>query len=326
MNKTSLLEVSDFELRLPQRWATPAILKDIHFEVKSGESLAIVGESGSGKSMLCRSLLGLWPEDAQVEGRIVYQMPGIKVDNILNFTEKEMEKVRGRQIGFLFQESMASLNPVLRCGTQILDIFPPHVRRQRKEAWTKALQLLHLSGLEDPSKVYRSYPHELSGGMAQRVALALALAGSPSLLIADEPFSALDIITTNQIIRTLVKLTKERQMTVVLVLHNLQLAAANSDWMIVMYAGRIMEQGKTADLFDKPSHPYSQALLSIADGLEGDKLPDGIPGEIPSIEALPSGCPFHPRCRYAQPKCAELEPADQAAVHGGRIRCHYPLW
>ena len=316
----AVITVRDLSLALRRRKRLLPIFSDISFQLERGKVTAMVGESGSGKSLLCRSLLKLAPGDAELEGNL--QLAAVTADNLLRLPEEAWQKIRGREIGMLFQEPASSLNPVLRCGRQIRDVVRTHRRLTGKEARSAVLELLARVGLDDCDRVYRSYPHELSGGMAQRVALALALAGEPSVCIADEPFTALDAVTRESIIQTVVTIMKEKSQALLIVLHDLELARNYSDRLLVMYAGQIMESGPTDLVFANPLHPYTIALLNIMNGLRSGILPSSIPGEVPSVENLPSGCPFHPRCPRAESICRTRAAPVLHQAHRA-VACHF---
>lgn len=325
MDSNSILEVSNLGLSLKVKEENIILIEDVNFTLKSGSSIALVGESGSGKSLLCKALVRLQPAELRLSGIVKISVPGVREINISSLSEKELGTIRGKRISFLFQEPASSMNPVIKCGRQIFDALPGIVRKNRNLGMKRVAELLELVGLDEPGRVSKSYPHELSGGMIQRVALAAALAGNPSILIADEPFTALDTISRNEILKTLTGLKEKLNLSLIIVLHNLKLALEYSDNLLVMYCGRIMESGISEKISSVPAHPYTKALLDVAQSYSESNLPVGIPGEIPSIIVPPEGCRFKPRCKYADRICGEKEPEITESSHEGFVRCYNPL-
>lgn len=296
------------------------VVRDLSFRLFKGRTLCLVGESGSGKSMTAFSLMRLVPEP----GRIVSGSLLFAGEDLLKLDEKAMRGRRGRDISMIFQEPMTSLNPVLRIGGQIAEPLEIHQKLSHREALEKAAELMALVGIPDPHRRLSDYPHQFSGGMRQRVMIAMALACSPKLLLADEPTTALDITIQGQILRLLGRLARERDMGVLLITHDLGVVAEMADEVGVMYAGRIVERAPVRALFAEPRHPYTWGLIRSAPTLDtppSAKL-DAIPGTVPSPGDLPQGCPFRPRCPEAHERCFKTPPViESAGADGAREVC-----
>lgn len=301
------------------------IIKGVDFDLNYGSTLGLIGESGSGKSILCKAILKLPPQDGSVTGSIKLNLKDDTDIDILSLTQKELMKIRGKTIGFLSQEPSASMNPVLKCGKQVFDALPASVYADKRAGNRQVLNLLELAGLKKVEEVANSYPHELSGGMLQRVAIAAALAGEPSILIADEPTTALDATSRIGIMKTLSRLKEDLNLSIILVSHDLDLILNWVDDLMVMYLGRIVEYGNAQKLLSAPSHPYTKALLDVSKSYASGSKLKVIPGDIPSIEKPITGCKFHPRCEYADDICSKDEPYAEAVGHGGTARCYHPL-
>ncbi|HZT65097.1 MAG TPA: ABC transporter ATP-binding protein [Acidimicrobiales bacterium] len=291
--------------------------------VEPGRCLGVVGESGSGKTVLLRSIVGLLPRRAiaSTGGTVCFE--GLE---LAGAPPAVIRDVRGRRIGMVFQDPMTSLNPVMRVGTQLTDGMRHHLGVGRQEARRRARALLEAVGIPDPERRLRDYPHQLSGGMRQRVTIAIALACDPSLLLADEPTTALDVTVQSQILRLLGRLRRQRNMAVILVTHDMGVVAGSTDDLAVMYAGKVVEQGPTATVFSATRHPYTRALLEAiprADARPGERLAT-IPGQPPSLVDPPSGCRFAPRCPRAADRCRAEEPP-LAGADGHRFACWFPL-
>jgi oligopeptide/dipeptide ABC transporter ATP-binding protein len=268
----------------------------IDFFVERGEIVGVVGESGSGKSLTALALMGLLPSSARREGRVLWSGREL--------TEPEVRRVRGREIGMVFQEPMSSLNPVYTVGFQVAEVLEEHEGLSRKEAWARAVELLDAVGIPAPAARARSYPHEISGGMRQRVMIAMATACRPKLLIADEPTTALDVTIQAQILALLRELKTELGMAILLVSHDMGVIASMADRVLVMYAGSIVETGGVARIFESPRHPYTRLLLSSIPRIDARRTRlDAIPGTAPTPHARPSGCAFHPRCPERLLRC-----------------------
>ena len=282
------------------------VVRDISFQLFRGRTLCLVGESGSGKSMTAFSIMRLLPRPGRISsGSLIFNG-----EDLLHMDEKAMRQRRGRDISMIFQEPMTSLNPVLRIGKQLTEPLEIHEGLHGREAEERAVKLMELVGIPDPHRRLNDYPHQFSGGMRQRVMIAMALACSPKLLLADEPTTALDITIQGQILRLLGKLAEERDMGVLLITHDLGVVAEAADDVAVMYAGELMEQSPVSEFFAKPLHPYSQGLMACAPLVgnhDRDRLPS-IPGMVPLPSELPEGCSFRPRCALASEQCRQRPP------------------
>jgi oligopeptide/dipeptide ABC transporter ATP-binding protein len=296
----------------------PAI-DGVSFEVKRGETLAIVGESGSGKSVTSLSIMRLIP---QPPGKIVNGDIKFNGDSLLIKSEKEMRSIRGNRISMIFQEPMTSLNPVYKIGDQISESIIIHQKKTKKEALTEAINLLNLVGIPEPERRINQYPHELSGGMRQRVMIAIALACQPELLIADEPTTALDVTIQNQILQLMKNLKKKINMSIMLITHDLGVVAEMADSVVVMYAGQVVEQGDVYTIFENPKHPYTEGLLKSMPSAEKrvGKL-YAIEGVVPNPLNLPQGCRFAARCEYATSLCYDFMPEIQKVGDEEAVRC-----
>jgi oligopeptide/dipeptide ABC transporter ATP-binding protein len=303
----------------------PAI-DGVSFEVKRGETLAIVGESGSGKSVTSLSIMRLIP---QPPGKIVNGDIKFNGDSLLTKSEKEMRSIRGNRISMIFQEPMTSLNPVYKIGDQISESIIIHQKKTKKEALTEAINLLNLVGIPEPERRINQYPHELSGGMRQRVMIAIALACQPELLIADEPTTALDVTIQNQILQLMKNLKKKINMSIMLITHDLGVVAEMADSVVVMYAGQVVEQGDVYTIFENPKHPYTEGLLKSMPSAEKrvGKL-YAIEGVVPNPLNLPQGCRFAARCEYATTLCYNAMPEIQKVGNEEAVRCwkYTNLW
>ncbi len=294
---------------------------DVSFDLPAGGTLGVVGESGCGKSVTSLSILRLiQPPGRVASGQIVFEGR-----DLLGLPEREMRAVRGARIAMIFQEPMSSLNPVYSVGEQIIESVVLHQKRSRADAWARAVELLTLVGIPSPAERAHAFPHQLSGGMRQRVMIAMALACEPKLLIADEPTTALDVTIQAQILELLASLRQKLGMAVMLITHDLGVVAEFADEVVVMYAGRVVERASVRELFAKPLHPYTRGLLrsvpSYGDNARAARLPT-IPGVVPDLRRLPSGCRFRDRCDRAFDRCAAEEPALRERGDGRLARCH----
>ena len=320
-----ILTVRDLGLILQRPEDSIEMLAGIEFRLEIGSVLGVVGESGCGKTLLCKALLRLLPPRFLLSGEVIYAPPGEDETNLLAAPTEKLRNIRGKGIGILFQEPLASLNPIRACGQQVFDALPNLTKDNTSIGQQRVEELLELVGLDNPRRVSRSYPHELSGGMVQRVALAAALAGDPHILIADEPTTALDASSRVEILHTLSRLGDELGMSVIVVSHDVGTIAAWADTLLIMYGGRVVESGNAPGINAGPTHPYTEALFDTADAFAGGRKPVPIPGEPPPATDQPLGCRFHPRCSYADEQCSLVEPPFTASSLGGKVRCHYPL-
>ncbi len=313
-----LLEIADLRITFPTAAGPARAVDGVSLTLARGETLALVGESGCGKSLASLAVLKLVPPPGRIEPGSVIRLDGT---DVLALDGEALRRIRGRRVGMIFQDPTTSLNPVFTVGDQITEGIRAHFPVSRREARERAAALLAEVGIPDPRARLRSYPHQLSGGMRQRVMIAIALAAEPELLIADEPTTALDVTVQAQILELLDRLRVARDMAVLLITHDLGIAAGRADRVAVMYAGRIVEEAPAARLFARPAHPYTQALLASIPRLDG---PPGrlapIPGMVPSATAWPEGCWFHPRCAKMMARC-RTEPPVVSLGEGQWMRC-----
>ena len=301
----ALLELRDVSLEFETEAGVAKVLDRVSFTVAEGESFGLVGETGCGKTVTALTILRLLPTNAKIRGGQVLFLG----EDLLGKHEEEMNRIRGIRISMVFQDPGTSLNPVYPVGSQIARVITTHERVDRDVAQARALELFRRVGLPDPESVLRRYPHELSGGMQQRVMISMALACRPKLLIADEPTTAVDVTIQAQILDLLMDLRHEFKLSVLLITHNLGIVAETCDRIGVMYAGTIAEVASTSDLFREPLHPYTQSLLKALPRADARGHPLlQIPGIVPSLVDPPTGCRFHPRCSYAMPTCSTRRP------------------
>jgi oligopeptide/dipeptide ABC transporter ATP-binding protein len=295
---------------------------NVSFNVRKGEALALVGESGCGKSVTAASIMRLVAPPGRITGGSVW----FKGKDLANVSERDMRNVRGDDIAMVFQEPMTSLNPVFKIGAQVAEAIRLHRDVSRKEAWKKAGEMLELVSIPDPIKRLDDYPHQLSGGMRQRVMIAMALSCDPELLIADEPTTALDVTIQAQIMELLASLQKRLGLAILLITHDLGVVAEFCERVVVMYTGRVVEEAPVAQLFASPAHPYTRGLLkSLPSVSKGDTSATRLPtikGMVPSITDLPSGCKFNPRCPDVMDICLGREPALMPVAAGQSARCY----
>jgi oligopeptide/dipeptide ABC transporter ATP-binding protein len=314
-----LLEVRDLRTYFHTDEGLVKAVDGVSFDLNAGETLALVGESGSGKSVTSLSVLRLvaMPPGRHAGGGIRF-----RGRDLLALPENEMRAIRGREISMIFQEPMTSLNPVYTCGEQIAEVVETHEKLDRRAAHARAVEMLRLVGIPDPAQRAGEYPHQLSGGMRQRVMIAMALACRPAVLIADEPTTALDVTIQAQILELLERLQSELGMAVLLITHDLGVVAETADRVAVMYAGQVVETCDVASAFRRTLHPYTAGLLASLPRLGGraERLKT-IPGGVPNPAHFPAGCRFHPRCPLVQARCREAEPELAAIEEGHRSRC-----
>ncbi|HMF22407.1 MAG TPA: ABC transporter ATP-binding protein [Pseudolabrys sp.] len=317
----ALLQISDLSVEFSTANGMLRAVDQVSFELEQGEVLGVVGESGSGKSVTMLALMGLVPRPGRVSAeRLTFG--GL---DLLGITDRERRRLTGKDISMIFQDPTTSLNPCFTIGFQLIEALQLHEGMDRSSARRRSIGLLEQVGIPAAESRLNAFPHQLSGGMSQRVMIAMAIACNPRLLIADEPTTALDVTIQAQILELLRSLQRERGMALILITHNMGVVAEMAGRIIVMYAGQIMEDRSPADLFESPEHPYTAALLAALPergGVNGRLAT--IPGMIPGLYDRPKGCLFSPRCAYAT-EFSRRVPPELRAWQGGRIRCHYPL-
>ena len=316
----TLLKVENLSVEFQTNDGAVQAVKDLSFELERGHSLAIVGESGSGKSQTAFSIMGLLAENGRSSGRVL-----IEGKDILKLSTAELNAYRAEKIAMIFQDPMTSLNPYLRVSEQMVEVLVYHRGMKKREAMAQAIMMLDAVRIPGAKNRVHMYPHEFSGGMRQRVMIAMALLCEPELLIADEPTTALDVTVQDQIMSLLSDLQKEFQMSLVLITHDLGVVAQSCEKVLVLYGGQLMEYDDIKPLFANPSHPYTQALLSAIPRLDqGDEELNAIPGDPPNMMHMPKGCPFSPRCAYVAENCRTDRPIVLPSGSGLRA-CHKPL-
>ena len=318
---SSLLEVKNLNVHFQTPEGELQAVRDLSFSLRQGETLGVVGESGSGKSQTMLAMMGLLANNARAEGQVLF-----KGDNILNLPTAQLNRVRGPRLAMVFQDPMTSLNPFLKIERQMTEVLQTHQNASRGQARAAALQMLEKLRIADPLRCFNSYPHQFSGGMRQRIMIAMALLSQPDVLIADEPTTALDVTVQAQIVALLRQLQQEHGTSIIMVTHDLGLVASLSDQVMVMYGGRVMEHAQADDIFYNTRHPYTRALLESVPRLEhADDALLAIPGMPPSLRNMPPGCPFAPRCARADNDCQHPAPlrlmTNGAADHW--VACHH---
>ena len=319
----ALLEVKNLHTYFKTRKGIVKAVNDVSYELEEGKTIGIVGESGSGKSVSAMSILQLLDGNGYIaEGEVLFDGK-----DLTKLTQQEMYSIRGNAISVIFQEPMTSLNPVFTVKRQLSEPFMVHQGMNKKQAAEKAREMLEAVQIPNPDAVLRQYPHQLSGGMRQRVMIAMALACRPKILIADEPTTALDVTIQAQILHLMNDLQKEKGTAIIFITHDLGVINEMADDVVVMYCGQVVEQTSAKKIFANcpMSHPYTEGLMHSIPRIDNivDKL-EPIPGVVPHPLALPKGCKFAPRCKYATAKCLEQEPELREVEPGQRIRCHYP--
>ncbi len=320
--QTPLLSVKDLEVEFSTERGIIRAIDKVSFDVMPGETLGLVGESGCGKSVTSLAILGLIPSPP---GRITNGSIKLNGRELVGLSEAEYRRIRGSEISMIFQEPMTALNPVFRISNQMIDVLVRHQKLSRKQARARAVEMLALVGIPSPDKRINEYPHEMSGGMRQRVMIAMALSCNPKLLLADEPTTALDVTTQAQVMEQIVKLQEELGTAVVLVTHDLGVVAETCNRAVVMYAGSIAEEAPIEALFEHPRHPYAEGLINSIPRIREHKLTElpTIPGSVPDLLYLPKGCRFVDRCYKADDQCHASEP--QLTWHGhSAVACHHP--
>jgi oligopeptide/dipeptide ABC transporter ATP-binding protein len=315
-----LLEIRDLQTHFFTDDGVVRAVDGVSYDLHAGETLAVVGESGSGKSVTSLSVLRLV---AEPPGRIVGGSIRFRGRDLVALPLEQMRAIRGKEISMIFQEPMTSLNPVYTCGEQIIEVVMLHEKLDRRAARQRAIEMLQLVGIPSPEQRVDEYPHQMSGGMRQRVMIAMALACRPAILIADEPTTALDVTIQAQILELLKRLQAELGMSVLLITHDLGVVAETADRVAVMYAGQVVEYATVQDVFRDTWHPYTAGLLASLPrlGAEQDRL-RVIPGNVPNPARFPSGCRFHPRCPIATDRCRAEVPALRPLAEGHLVRCH----
>lgn len=319
MSKHPLLEVNNLQVTFETYLGSVKAVRDCSFFVNPGETVALVGESGCGKSVTALALMRLLAKtSSKIEGEILFEG-----ENLLKKSSSQMCRIRGKDIGIIFQDPMTSLNPQMRVGKQIMEVLLTHTSISREEAKKRVLEMLQWVGISDPEKRFDLYPHQFSGGMRQRVMIAIALISNPKLLIADEPTTALDVTIQAQILELMKSIQNERQTSIILITHDLGIVAGMCDRVIVMYCGKIVEQGSVRDIYKNPTHPYTRGLLRSVPRLDMDKHKELIPilGTPPNLLNPPIGCPFTARCPHAMRICKEKAPAVSTISTGHTVSC-----
>lgn len=304
-----ILEVKDLSIL----FRDSVFVEDINFQINEGEIFSIAGESGSGKTLTALSLINLLPDFFTAKGQIIF-----KNQNILDLNREHLRRIRGRHISFIFQDPMVSLNPVLRVGFQVTEMLICHYGMSEKKAINRTQEIFDKLKIKH---VFDSFPHQLSGGMRQRVMIAMAIACEPELIVADEPTTALDVTVQEEILDLLYSLVKNENRALLLITHDLNIIGEYSDRVMIMYAGRTMEMGSVEDLYRNPLHPYTKALLQCIP--QEAKNIKSIPGNIPNLKNLPQGCLFHPRCDNKRENCSKIQPSLVEYRPGHWVRCFY---
>lgn len=300
-----LLDVQNLTTRFHTHDGEVCAVNNVSFSVQPGECLGIVGESGSGKTQVFMSLMGLLAKNGKSEGKVYFEG-----EQILGLRPNDLNRLRGVEFSMIFQDPMTSLNPYLRISKQMTEVLVAHRGMSEEKASVTSIEMLDLVGIPESKKRFRMYPHEFSGGMRQRVMIAMALLCQPKLLIADEPTTALDVTVQAQILELLARLGRELNMATVMITHDLGVIAGLSDRVVVMYGGRIVEQATVSEVFHDPQHPYTKGLLSSMPRLDEDSTATlyTIPGQPPDLQDLPDGCSYTPRCTYAMDRCRQERP------------------
>ena len=314
-----LLDVQNLCTRFHTHDGEVCAVNDVNFSLEAGECLGIVGESGSGKTQIFMSIMGLLAKNGSAEGQVLFEGT-----EILGLQPAQLNKLRGVEFSMIFQDPMTSLNPYLRISKQMTEVLVEHQGKSEEEATITALNMLDMVGIPEAKKRLRMYPHEFSGGMRQRVMIAMALLCQPKMLIADEPTTALDVTVQAQILELIARLGRELNMSTVLITHDLGVIAGLSDRVVVMYGGRIVEEAPVRELFHDPQHPYTRGLLFSMPRLDRieSKALYTIPGQPPNLQALPSGCNFSPRCEHAMDICRQERPKLQTINAARKKACH----
>ena len=314
-----ILDVKNLNTRFDTPEGEVSAANNINFTLKKGESLGVVGESGSGKTQIFMAIMGLLAKNGTTTGEAVF-----KDQNLLGLPVVELNKVRGVSLSMIFQDPMTSLNPYLKVSRQMTEVLIEHKGMRKKEALERSIRMLEMVGIPEARKRVHMYPHEFSGGMRQRVMIAIALLCEPDLLIADEPTTALDVTIQAQILELLHSLKEEMGMSIVMITHDLGVIAGMCDHVMVMYGGRVVETGTVQKIFSHARHPYTRGLLQSMPRIDGDHNEDlyAIPGQPPNLQALPSGCAFQPRCEFADEVCRKEQPDTLLFADHTTVACH----
>ncbi|GGE27424.1 oligopeptide transport ATP-binding protein AppD [Pullulanibacillus camelliae] len=315
----NLLNVNNLQIAFRKRKKSIKVVNGVDFGISKGEIVGIVGESGCGKSVTSLSIMRLFHDTS---GEVVGGTIQFKEKDLLELSEREMRRIRGKEIAMIFQEPMTSLNPVMKIGKQLIQGIMLHLGLNREEAKQQAVEMLKLVGIPRAESIMNEYPHQLSGGMRQRVMIAIAMSCEPELLIADEPTTALDVTIQAQILQLMKKIQRERGTAILLITHDLGVVAESCDRVVVMYAGRVVEEATVEELFESPLHPYTQGLIESVPKI-GNRKEElySIPGHVPNPEAMPNGCKFASRCPYVMDICREREPQLVSNNNGRKQRC-----
>jgi len=317
----SALEVRDLHVEFRTRQHLVHAVNGLSYRVRRGETLAIVGESGSGKSVAAHAVMGTLTGSAAA---IKHGEVWLDGQELTRLPEGERRRLRGRKLAIIVQDSLAALNPLFTVQNQIGEMFRAHARMPKRSAELAAIDLMDRVGIPDARRRGRAYPHEFSGGMRQRIMIAMALAPEPDVLIADEPTTALDVTVQAQLLELLGSMQRETGLGLVLITHDLGVVAEVADRVLVMYAGRAVEEGPVGDLYQRPAHPYTAGLMTALPRLDRpEEALRPIPGQPPDMAMIPGGCPFHPRCPLASPRCETDTPALREVAPGRRSACHF---
>jgi len=313
-----LLEVKDLVVEFYTEGGIVRANDGVSINLDCGETLCVVGESGCGKSVMALSIMGLLPPAGKIiQGKVLFQG-----EDLLKMSEKKLREIRGRDISMIFQEPMTSLNPVYTIGSQLTEAIILHQKVSKKEAYNRALEIMEKVSIPLPRQRIKEYPHQLSGGMRQRIMIAMAIACHPKILIADEPTTALDVTIQAQILNLMLKLKEELGTAVILITHDFGVVAEFAKWVVVMYAGKVVEEGEVRSIFEKPLHPYTQGLLKSIPSIDKKKGKlHVIKGSVPNPLDMPTGCSFHPRCPFCDDICRELPPGLKKVAFRHYARC-----